>query len=52
MCFRQFHRLAPVEWNVHLKVFVLFIIAIWRISVRFHHDVLFLMNSKFRFFRI
>lgn len=46
MLFKQFHHLAPVERNVHLKVFVLFVIAIWHIFVRFLYVVLFLIYSK------
>lgn len=52
MHLKHIHRLAPLEWNVHLKVFVLFVLAIWHIAIRFLCVVLFVMNSKLRLFRI
>lgn len=49
MHFKQFQCRAPVQWNVHLKLSVLCVIAIWHISVRVNRVVLFLMNSKLKY---
>lgn len=38
-----------MQWNVHLKLSVLCVIAIWHISVRVNRVVLFLMNSKLKY---
>lgn len=48
MHFKQFQRRAPVQRNVHLKLSVLCVIAIWHISVRVNRVGLFLMNSKLK----
>lgn len=48
MHFKQFQCRAPVQWNVHLKLCVLCVIAIWHSSVRVNRVVLFLMNSKLK----
>lgn len=48
MHFKQFQCRAPVQWNVHLKLSVLCVIAIWHISVRVVRVFLFLLNSKLK----